>query len=231
MVARAKILSRIYRKLYQSFGPQRWWPAQSKFEVVVGAIMTQNTNWNNVEKAIDNLKDNNLLTPKALYQLSPHKLAEYIRPAGYYNIKARRLKNFLTLLFTRYNGRIEAMGRTELKTLREELLSVNGIGPETADSILLYAFNKPIFVVDAYTKRIFSRHKIIKNDLTYHQIQDRFMRDLKLDTSVFNEYHALIVQCAKDHCRTKASCGSCPLEFLNKQSRYKEFAYTAPASL
>jgi endonuclease III related protein len=163
----------IYNKLFDYYGAQYWWPAQSPFEVIIGAILTQNTNWFNVEKALLNLKKEGLLDAQRLYLIQQKRLAELIRPAGYYNIKAKRIKNFLTLYIKKYHGRIEELRKVNLEILRKELLAVNGIGPETADSILLYALNKPIFVVDAYTKRIFFRHKLIrKEDEDYHFVQN-----------------------------------------------------------
>ena len=205
-------LGRIYRKLYASFGRQYWWPAKSPFEVMVGAILTQNTNWANVEKAIRNLKKRKVLFPKGLYGLSQAQLARLIRPAGYFNVKAKRLKEFLKFLFKEYGGSTARMLSVDTSSLRRQLLCVNGIGPETADSILLYALSKPVFVVDAYTKRIFSRHKFIYEGAEYDEIQNLFMRHLKKDATLFNEYHALIVRLGKDFClKNKPRCGTCPL--------------------
>jgi len=152
------------------------------------------------------------LQPKKMHDLSERELAKLIRPAGYFNIKAKRLKHFLNYLFDRYGGRLDRMFRKRTDALRRELLSVNGIGPETADSILLYAGNHPVFVVDAYTKRIFSRHQIIKEDTDYHDIQKLFVDNLPHDVKIFNEYHALIVSIGKDFCRNrKPLCSRCPL--------------------
>jgi endonuclease-3 related protein len=206
------VLKAIYKKLYRRFGPQHWWPAEEPFEVIVGAILTQNTSWLNVEKAIGNLKENHLLKPAALFSLAPKKLASFIKPAGYFNIKANRLKEFLGYLFSHYGGNLRKMAATETVRLRQELLSVRGIGPETADSILLYALNKPIFVVDAYTRRILLRHHLIREDATYQNIQDLFMRQLPLDVKLFNEYHALLVKLGKEVClKNKPKCKICPL--------------------
>ena len=205
-------LKKIYKKLFTAFGPQHWWPGDTPFEVIVGAILTQNTAWKNVEKAIHNLKKAKVLQPKKMHDLSERELAKLIRPAGYFNIKAKRLKHFLNYLFDRYGGRLDRMFRKRTDALRRELLSVNGIGPETADSILLYAGNHPVFVVDAYTKRIFSRHQIIKEDTDYHDIQKLFVDNLPHDVKIFNEYHALIVSIGKDFCRNrKPLCSRCPL--------------------
>ncbi len=208
----AATLIEIYKKLYKHFGPQHWWPAQTPFEVMVGAILTQNTNWSNVEKAIQNLKRKKLLSAEKLYHLPEKKLAALIRSAGYYNIKANRLKIFLDFFIKKYKGDIKKLDRCSVRVLREDLLSVKGIGAETADSILLYALNKPIFVVDAYTKRILSRHKIIRSGAGYAEVQEIFMRNLKQDEKLFNEYHALLVRLGKEHCfKNEPKCDTCPL--------------------
>lgn len=207
-----KILTDIYNTLYKAFGPQHWWPGETPFEVAVGAILTQNTNWGNVEKAINNLKNNNKLDPHILHKMPHANLASLIKPAGYFNIKAKRLKHFLTFLVNHYNGRVEDMQNEDVHTLRHQLLEVNGIGPETADSILLYALDKPIFVIDAYTKRVLSRHKIVSEDATYHDIQELFHKNLPTDVQLFNEYHALFVMVGKHYCKPKPRCKECPLE-------------------
>jgi endonuclease III related protein len=205
-------LSRIYFRLYSVFGPQHWWPADSVFEVMVGAILTQNTNWLNVEKAIQALKAKKLLDAKRLDQLTSKRLASLIKSAGYYNVKAARLKSFLKFFLDSYAGKIKFMAAQDLMNLRKQLLAVVGIGPETADSILLYALNKPIFVVDAYTKRIFSRHDLIKAEAEYSEVQNFFMRNLKPDVRIFNEFHALLVRLGKDYChKHNPKCEACPL--------------------
>ena len=202
----------IYRKLFSCFGPQHWWPAKSRFEVMVGAILTQNTNWSNVETAINNLRKKKLLDAGKLYRLPQRKLAPLIKSAGYYNIKAKRLKEFLRFLFKSYQGNLRKMSLVDTQLLRRQLLCVNGIGPETADSILLYALGKPVFVVDAYTKRIFSRHRLIREDVDYHELQDLCARNLTKDVKLFNEFHALLVKLGKDFCRkNKPRCDICPL--------------------
>jgi endonuclease-3 related protein len=208
-----KILTEIYDKLYSHFGPQHWWPGDTPFEIAVGAILTQNTNWGNVEKAITNLKEVKKLNSRALRNISPTELASLIRPAGYFNIKADRLKHFIVFLSDNYNGSMKKM-REEPEPLREKLLGVKGIGPETADSIMLYALEKPVFVIDAYTKRIFSRHKLVSENTAYHDLQDIFYRNLPQDVKMFNEYHALIVMLGKDYCRPKPRCEGCPLQGL-----------------
>ncbi|RJQ43731.1 MAG: endonuclease III domain-containing protein [Nitrospiraceae bacterium] len=207
-----EILSDIYNTLFKSFGPQHWWPGETPFEVAVGAILTQNTNWGNVEKAIDNLKREKVLTAKALHEMPHEKLASLIRPAGYFNVKAKRLSEFLSFLITHYKGSMSNMIKKDTATLRHGLLNVKGIGPETADSILLYALEKPVFVIDAYTKRVLSRHKIIPEDSTYHEMQELFHNNLPMDVSLFNEYHALFVMVGKHYCKPKPRCAECPLK-------------------
>jgi endonuclease-3 related protein len=206
-------LDLIYEKLYKHFGPQHWWPADSAFEVIVGAILTQNTNWSNVRCALNNLKKRKLLKPEKLYRISQKRLAALIRSAGYFNIKAKRLKTFLDFLFKSYQGNLQKMSRIDTWFLRQQLLSVNGIGPETADSILLYALNKPVFVVDTYTKRILSKHCLIRENARYEDIQDFFMKNLKRDAKLFNEYHALLVRLGREIClKKKARCEICALK-------------------
>jgi endonuclease-3 related protein len=205
-------LNGIYRRLFRRFGPQHWWPGRTPFEIIVGAVLMQNTNWNNVEKAIANLRRERALTPRALKEMSLLKLSALIRPAGYFNVKARRLKNFIRFLFEEYGGSLARMAKEPLAVLRPKLLSVNGIGPETADSILLYAFNKPVFVIDAYTKRFLYRHNFAGHDADYHALQDVFTRALPTDRRLFNEYHALIVRLGKEFCKPRPSCESCPLK-------------------
>ncbi|MCX5702773.1 MAG: endonuclease III domain-containing protein [Candidatus Omnitrophica bacterium] len=208
-------LNSIYNKLYSHFGPQYWWPAETSFEVIVGAILTQNTNWLNVEKAIKNLKDKKLLTPAKLHRLTKDKLAPFIKSTGYYNIKAKRLKEFLNFLFKSYHGSLLRLSSADTQVLRRQLLCVNGIGPETADSILLYALNRPVFVIDAYTKRILSRHRFIKENSSYEETQNLFMKNLKNDIKLYNEYHALLVKLGKEFClKNKPKCNACPLENL-----------------
>ena len=204
----------IFNALYNAFGPRHWWPGDSPFETIVGAILTQNTNWKNVEKAINNLKRANLLEPKALYQLPYDILVKLIHPVGFFNIKAKRLKAFLQFLFKEFQGNLGKMFSSETEPLREKLLSVQGIGPETADSILLYAGKKPSFVIDVYTKRILSRHSLISEEASYEEIRAFFMDHLPQDIQLFNEYHALLVELGKRYCKTKPQCKGCPLEEL-----------------
>ena len=207
-----KVLEEIYNILFNTFGPRHWWPGDTPFEVAVGAILTQNTNWGNVERAIQNLKREKVLNSKALNKMQHKKLASLIRPAGYFNIKAKRLKNFLAYLSNHYSGSMNKMKAEDLHDLREELLAVNGIGPETADSILLYALDKPVFVIDAYTKRVLSRHRIVPERASYHEMQELFHNNISPDVRLYNEYHALFVMVGKDYCRPKPKCSGCPLE-------------------
>ena len=198
--------------LLTHFGSQNWWPARTELEVMVGAILTQNTNWTNVEKAISNLKNKDLLSLDRLLSLSIEDLAGEIRPAGYYNIKAKRLKNLLNFILDQYDGDIEGLLQEETDRLREGLLSVNGVGPETADSIILYAAKRPLFVIDTYTHRILNRHAMAGEEATYYDMQGLFMDNLPEDAPLFNEFHALIVQTGKNYCRKKPRCENCPLK-------------------
>ncbi len=214
------MIRKVYNKLHNSFGKQGWWPLtikgnhsqhhagppkniNHKFEIIIGAILTQNTNWKNVEKALYNLSKNNLINIKKIKQIKQDKLAQLIRPAGYYNQKAERLK--LVADFIEKNP----------EPTREQLLEVKGIGPETADSILLYAFQKPSFVIDAYTKRIFQRLGHKANN--YEEWQKQFTKNLPKDTELFNEYHALLVELGKNHCKTKPVCKECPIKTICKK--------------
>ncbi|MGD9109553.1 MAG: endonuclease III domain-containing protein [Phycisphaerales bacterium] len=214
-------LKQIYDLAFNYFGPQHWWPGETQFEIIVGAILTQNTNWTNVEKAITNIKNAKLLSPRALCELDITKLAELIRPAGYFNVKAKRLKNLLNWLFEQYDGMLENLEQLETLRFREELLSIKGIGPETADSILLYAFGRNVFVVDAYTARIIARHGLIEPPFDYEQLQQLFESNLEPDVQFFNEYHALLVQVGKQFCKPKAKCTGCPLEQLPHSLEYE----------
>jgi len=204
-------LIRIYRACYDRFGHRHWWPADTPFEVIVGAILTQNTAWANVKLAISKLKEHGLMSPEKLRVLPREKLAMLIKPAGYYNQKSRYLQAFLEYLYSRYGGRVELMGETETARLRKELLDIKGIGPETADSILLYALGRPVFVVDNYTRRVFSRHGFFPPDSSYQEIQNFFESHLPEDVELYNDFHAQIVALGNRYCRAKPSCGDCPL--------------------
>ena len=205
-------LIEIYRLLFARYGPQHWWPGDSPFEVIVGAILTQSAAWGNVEKAISNLKQAGALTPTSLRQIPPDNLAELIYPSGYYKAKALKLKSFVARLAEAHQDSLERLFSLETKQLREELLSIHGIGPETADSIILYAARKPVFVIDAYTRRILSRLGLSPSRDDYTSFQSQFMENLPADEKLFNEYHALLVQVGKTHCRPRARCPGCPLE-------------------
>jgi endonuclease-3 related protein len=202
----------LFQKMLEAFGPQGWWPGETPFEVAVGAILTQNTNWNNVALAIGVLKDHDLLEPQALHDLPEAELARLIRPAGYYNIKARRIKNFLDFLANHFENSLDRMAAAELSALRPALLSIKGVGPETADSILLYALSKPTFVVDAYTFRILSRHGLIPEACAYEELRQWFMEHLPAEVDLYQEYHALLVRLGKEWCRPQPRCANCPVE-------------------
>jgi endonuclease-3 related protein len=207
-------LEYIYEVLYQRFGSRHWWPADTPFEVVVGAILTQNTAWTNVEKAIANLKQARMLSPEKIYREPVPVIAKLIRPSGFYNQKAKRLKSMVKTIVENYGGDLAQLCKQETGALRNELLAINGIGKETADSILLYACHKPVFVVDSYTHRVFSRHGFIGEESGYDELQDLFMDTLEHTVETFNEYHALIVELAKTFCRTRPLCDRCPLSDL-----------------
>jgi len=202
---------KVFKTLYRAFGPQHWWPAETPFEMMIGAILTQNTAWRNVEKAIVNLKASGAFFPATLLDLSDDVLAEWIRPAGFFRVKTRRIKAFLGYFVTRYGGEALQMRAQPASRLRWELLDVDGIGPETADCILLYALEKPSFVVDAYTRRIFGRLGLVDGTAEYHDVQRRFETALSSDLALFNEYHALIVALGKAFCRPTPKCEQCPL--------------------
>ncbi len=207
-----KKLNNIYKKLYRAFGPQHWWPGDTPFEIAVGAVLTQNTNWSNVEKAIVNLKRAEALNAESIHEMKTDRLASLIKPAGYFNIKAKRLKAFIEFLMNEYHGSMKRMAGEKMETLRAKLLTIHGIGSETADSILLYALEKPIFVIDAYTKRVLSRHNIVRNNESYEKIQELFHSTFTKNAKLFNEYHALFVKLGKTYCITKPRCEGCPLE-------------------
>jgi endonuclease-3 related protein len=207
-------LQEIYDLLYDYFKEQKWWPGDSPFEIMTGAVLTQNTNWKNVEKAIDNLKNADMLNPFAIDRCPAEKLSELIRPAGYFNVKTKRLKNLIKWFIEDYQGQIENIEGVSTSSLKEDLLNVSGIGPETADSILLYALNRPVFVIDTYTARMAIRHQLVEHDADYFQLQEFFESNLTEDTQLFNEYHALIVCLGKQFCKPKPKCDKCPLNIL-----------------
>lgn len=202
-------LQRIFRRMLKAYGPQHWWPGDSPFEIMIGAILTQNTAWPNVEKAIGNLKQAKVLSPEKLVLIPRKQVAELIQPSGYFNIKAERLQYFCTFLLKQ--GGEKALRREKTGALRKDLLGVHGVGPETADDILLYAFQRPVFVIDAYTRRIFSRVGLADGGEPYEALRQGFESALGPDADLFNEYHALIVRHAKEACSKKPRCEECCL--------------------
>jgi len=206
---RGRLLA-IYHRLYAAFGAQHWWPGETPFEVAVGAVLTQNTAWRNVERAIANLKGAGCLELAPLPALPEARLAELLRPAGYFNVKARRLRNLLVHLRD-HGGELTTYLAGDLGRRREELLAVNGLGPETVDSILLYAGNRPTFVCDAYTRRLLTRHGLIGEGASYEAMRALFMDHLPADVALYNEYHALIVRTGYHHCKPQPRCAACPL--------------------
>jgi endonuclease-3 related protein len=207
-------LDTCYQALFQAWGPQHWWPGQTRMEIITGAILTQNTAWSNVEKAIRNLRQQKALRIDVLSATPEKVLADWIRPAGYFNVKARRLKAFVHMMTTRFDGSLNRLFRLDTATLRKTLLEVNGIGPETADSIMLYAGNKPVFVIDAYTRRMLERHGWANHRASYDDLAILFTHAIPADITVYNEYHALIVRLGKMNCRTRPHCEGCPLQPL-----------------
>lgn len=236
-------IEKIYNTLFAHFGPQGWWPITSSanqqgfdsrgyhhnnfdhpvsndamFEIFVGALLTQNTAWTNVEKSISLLKENNVLSVSALHKINKHRLAKLIHSSGYFNQKADRLKDISAYLLKKYDADLSSLFSKPVAELRSELLSLNGIGPETADSIILYAAKKPAFVIDTYTKRIFSRIGLCKKDVEYRELQSLFNDNLEKDVVLFNEYHALLVELAKQHCtKRNPACGACPINTACKK--------------
>ena len=207
-------LLEIYERLLTAFGPQHWWPGDTPFEVAVGAVLTQNTSWRNVERAIDNLRGARRLALEPMLALSLDELAALIRPAGYFNVKARRLRSLLVHLHDHGNGDLERYLAGDLETRRRELLAVHGLGPETVDSILLYAGGQPTFVCDAYTRRLLSRHGLCGERAGYHEMRALFMDHLPADAALFNEFHALVVRTGYHHCKPTPRCDACPLQPL-----------------
>ena len=207
----SNILEGIYQRLMAEYGPQRWWPGETPFEVIIGAILTQSTAWTNVEKAINNLKTAGVMSPSGILEIPVAELALLIKPSGYYNAKAKKLKAFVHYLGAYHNNNLNRMLTLETSTLRQELLTVYGIGEETADSIILYAAGKPVFVIDAYTKRIISRIGLLPADGEYGVYQKYFTDNLNTDVNLFNEYHALLVNLGKSVCRKIPVCFKCCL--------------------
>ena len=208
------VLDEAFELMLLEFGPQHWWPGDSSFEIAVGAVLTQNTAWKNVERALVHLREADVLSVAAMHAVPQEELAELIRPAGYYRLKARRLKNFVSLVVEQFGGSMNELFQLPTERLRETLLTVNGIGPETADSIVLYGAQRPVFVIDAYTARVLKRHAWIDFEAGYAEMQQLFHSQLAEDVERFNEYHALIVRIGKDYCRSRPRCEGCPLQPL-----------------
>lgn len=204
-------LIKTYDRLFEHYGPQNWWPADSPFEVMIGAVLTQAAAWSNVEKALANLKDADALSSEAIRKMPLSDLAQLVYPSGYYNAKARKLKALCDFLHDRFADDIDAMARVPTSEIRKELLGVYGIGDETADDIVLYALGHPIFVVDTYTRRLMHRLGMASEDVSYSELQSLFMDNLAPDTQYFNEYHALIVRHAVVSCKKQPVCPDCPL--------------------
>jgi endonuclease-3 related protein len=210
------VLLQIYGCLFKTFGLQHWWPAESPFEMMAGAVLTQSAAWGNVEKALLNLKNAGALSPEAIRLLPQHTLAQLVRPSGYFNAKAKKLKTLAEWLGGFSDGLEKAFDK-ETNELRKELLAVHGIGPETADSILLYAAGRPVFVIDAYTRRDVSRLGLASGDESYDALQRLFTANLPADAALFNEYHALLVRLAKESCRKQPRCGDCCLKGMCRE--------------
>jgi endonuclease-3 related protein len=215
-------LMQLYDLLFAEYGPQRWWPADNPFEVCVGAILTQSAAWTNVEKAIDNLKNADALSPVTLRNMATDKLATLLYSCGYYNAKAKKLKTFVEHLAQHYNDKLDKLFDQPIDDLRKELLSIHGVGDETADSIILYAANMPIFVIDAYTRRIFDKLGFKEASANYIDFQDLFTNNLHIDTKLFNEYHALLVNHGKNVCKKIPLCSKCCIEVLCKYTSDKK---------
>ncbi len=213
-----RVLLDVYQRLFREYGPQHWWPAEEPFEVITGAILTQSAAWTNVDKAISNLKRAGALTPAAMRRTPQEKLAALIHSCGYFNAKARKLKAFADWLGAKYNDDLDRLFKQGIPEIRRQLLGVYGIGEETADSIILYAGYKPVFVIDAYTRRIISRLGLAPPNNRYSAYQTLFTANLPSDVKLFNEYHALLVRLAKEVCRTKPLCHKCCLNPEKKPS-------------
>jgi endonuclease-3 related protein len=208
----------VYQTLLGALGPQHWWPGESPWEVMIGAVLVQNTAWKNVERAIANLREADLVDPRRLLVLPAEELAELVRPAGYFRLKTKRLRSLMEFVVQRYDGSLEALRNADWRQLRAELLGVHGIGPETADSILLYALEHPVLVVDTYTHRVFARHGWIGYEADYHQLQEYLTSELPVDAAIYNELHALLVNVGHHYCRRQPECDDCPLRDLLPES-------------
>ena len=205
--------------LFAAYGPQHWWPGRTRFEIMVGAILTQNTSWTNVERAIRNLRGARMLSPQAIRRVRATRLAQLLRPSGYFRQKTKTLKSFVNFLFDSYGGSLSRLFATPTTVLRDRLLELGGVGPETADCILLYAGKHPVFVVDAYTRRILQRHGHFHSKLAYDEVRKMFESSLPADHQLFNEFHALIVRVGKNYCRpNRPRCSECSLARFLPQS-------------
>lgn len=202
----------IFNTLLHSFGKRHWWPGETTLEIIIGAVLTQNTSWKNVEKAIENLKRHDALNIDRLYKMDKTELARIILPSGFYNIKSNRLKNIIDVIYNEYDSNILNLYSINVWYTRDKLLTIKGIGKETADSIILYALNKPIFVIDAYTKRFLQNHRLYNGKSDYDSLQQFFMKNLPEDTYLFNEFHALIVYLCQNFCKKNPVCEECPLK-------------------
>jgi len=213
-------LETTFKTLYDNFGPQDWWPAESKLEIIIGAILTQAVSWSNVEIALNNLKNENVLNIDSLNNIDQDDLAELIKASGYYNMKAKKIKAFIHFIIKEYNGDLNILVNCNNQKIKNELLEVYGIGPETADSILLYAYQKPFFVIDRYTRRILTRIGYIKEGITYDRLQYLFIDNLSKDFQLYNEFHALLVNLGKNYClKNSPICKECPLQKFKKEER------------
>jgi endonuclease-3 related protein len=209
---KARVL-RLHRALLQRFGPQRWWPGRTAYEIAAGAVLTQHTAWTNAARAVAALRARGLLRPERLMRITENELGAVIRAAGTYRIKAARLRAFTRWLVERHGGRFAGVRRAPLPALRRDLLGVTGLGPETVDAILLYAANRPVFVADAYARRVLARHRLLRPGATYEEARALLEDHLPSDPALFNELHALLVAVGKSHCRVTPRCDSCPLRF------------------
>ena len=207
-----RFLKTVYQRLFKEYGKQHWWPAETDLEMIIGAILTQSTSWTNVEKAIHELQQKGMLSVQGLYDVPLDTLAEMVHSSGYFNQKAKKIKAFIQHLMFHHQGKLDRLLKQPLPSLRQELQSIHGVGKETADSIILYASRQPVFVIDAYTRRIFNRLGCNTEDAGYDELQEMFHHALPADVPLFNEYHALIVAFGKSHCRKRPDCPPCILK-------------------
>lgn len=228
MRVKKNILIRIYSRLLAKNSNRKWWPADTPFEVIIGAILTQNVSWKNVKTAICNLKEKEILSPEKLRYLDCHEIAPLIKSSRFYNQKAIKIKNFMDFFFNEYDGDLSIMSKEDPALLRQKLLTIKGLGEETVDSILLYACNMPFFVVDAYTKRIFSRYGLIQDNASYRDVQLFFTRNLPKDIELFNDFHAQIVHLGHLICKTQPRCNLCPIRKINENLKCRYYLENYP---